>query len=233
MRDVGEERLLAAPSALDLARHLVERRTHLGHLARPRERDTRSVIAAGEPPDSAHELAKWTRDRSRQQGCDEDREAEGDEAAERERRQERAQRVGEDRSRARDDDESETARSDRGARELLPHEDPLLAALGELAEVRAVGLREDHVDELPVAVDDDAPLGRGDDEASIGRLRLFGERVDDLARLLARAYAGLDRRQERRGKLAKVQARLVVLVPNEETRDRDRGHGETDEDDRQ
>src|SRR5206468_12876211 len=62
VRDVGEEGLLAPASALDLARHLIERRAHLGDLAWPGEGNAGAVIAAGESPDSADEIAERARD---------------------------------------------------------------------------------------------------------------------------------------------------------------------------
>ena len=136
MRDVGKERLLAPARALYLARHLVERGAHLRDLARARERDARAVVAAGESPDPADELAKGPRDRPCEQRRDEDREAERDEAAERKGRQKRAQRVGEDRARACDNDEAEPDTARRGLSELLTDEYPLLGALGEFADVR-------------------------------------------------------------------------------------------------
>src|SRR5437867_7872452 len=82
VRDVGQERLLAAARALDLARHLVERRAHLGDLAWSGERDPRAVIAAGESPDAADQVAERARDGPRQKRGDEDRETERDESAE-------------------------------------------------------------------------------------------------------------------------------------------------------
>src|SRR2546427_510938 len=119
----------------------------------------------------------------------------------------------------RDDDETEPAGGDCGASELLPDEDPLLAVGRELAKGRRAGLRKRHVDELVVAVHDHAPLRRRDDEPRVGRLRLFGERVDDLARLLAGPDACLNRCEEWCRELTEVKASLIVLVPQEQSGD--------------
>ena len=64
-------------------------------------------------------------------------------------------------------------------------------------------------------------------------MRLLGERIDDLARLLSGADARLDRGEERRRKLFEVDARLVILVAEQKPRDRDRGDREADDDDRE
>ena len=69
------------------------------------------------------------------------------------------------------------------------------------------------------AIDDHPPLGGRDEQPCVGGMRLLGQRVDDLARLLSRADPGLDRRQEWRRELLEVQARLIVLIPQEKTGD--------------
>ena len=60
-------------------------------------------------------------------------------------------------------------------------------------------------------------------------MRLLSERVDDFPRLLACPDAGLDRSEERGRQLLQVEPRLVVLVPQQEPRDRDRRDREADD----
>src|SRR5437667_250461 len=74
-----------------------------------------------------------------------------------------------------------------------------------------------------------APRGGRDEEPCIGGVRLLGKRVDDLARLLSRADPGLDRGQERRRELLEVQARLIVLIPQQQSRDSHAGRDSSDE----
>src|SRR3989442_6068 len=228
VRDVGEESLLASAAPLDLARHLVERRAHLGDLTRSRERDPGAIVAASESPNARDKVAERARDRAREERGDENREAERDESAERERWQQCAERVGEDGTWPRDDDEAEPHTARGRLTQLLTNEDPLLAAFGELADVRRRRLGEDRARKSSLAVDHHAPLRRDDEKPHVGGMSLLGEGIDDFARLLSSANAGLDRGEERRGELLEVNARLVVLVLEDEARDRDGGHGEAD-----
>jgi len=64
-------------------------------------------------------------------------------------------------------------------------------------------------------------------------MRLFGQRIDDLAGLLSGTHPRLDRGEERRRELLEMDARLVILVAEEKARDRDRGDRQADDDDRE
>src|SRR5947209_15286603 len=141
VRDVREEGLLASPSTLDLARHLVEGGTHLRDLARTGDRHACPVVPAGEAANAADEVPQGSRDRARQETRHDQGEPQGYESGDRQRWQQRTQRIREHRTWTRDHDEAETAGAHRGLPELLTDEDPLLVAVGGLTDVRRRRLR--------------------------------------------------------------------------------------------
>src|SRR5207237_136920 len=153
-----------------------------------------------------------------------------DQTAQGERRQERAECVGEDRPGPRDDDEAQANSARGGLPQLLADEDPLVGALGELADVRCGGLRHDRTDEPSVAIDRHTSRRRRDEKSRVRGMRLFGESIDDLAGLLSGTHPRLDRGEEWRREFLEMDARLVILVAEEKTRDRDRGDPEAEED---
>src|SRR5207244_12741267 len=115
-------------------------------------------------------------------------------------------------ARAGHDGEAEANPARGGLPQLLADEDPLVGALGELADARCGGLREQRTDEPSVAVDRHAPRRRRDEKARVRGMRLLGQRSDDLARLLSGAGARLKRGAVRRGKLYSADAGLVMCV---------------------
>src|SRR5581483_6142720 len=202
----------------------------LRDLGRPRHRHARAVVAAREAARPGHELAQGPRDRSREQAGHDERETGGDKSRDHERWDERADRVGERGARPRDHD-----RRRREAGGVLPehllYEEPRLAAIGEGAEAPLYGPTERLTGEAVVAVHEDAAVARDDEQARLGGPRLLAERVDDVLRLLVAAQRGRHRGEQRRGALLQPQPQHVVLVLDEEARDRDRGREGPDGDD--
>ena len=183
-----------------------------------------------EAPHACDQLAQWLRDRAREKARDDEREARGDDSGDDERWEERAQGVGERGPWARDDDDR--GRDSRRVRaDDLLHEEPLIPAVVERAEVALRCSIEHLLRQHVVAVDEHATRAADDEEARVGRLRLFDERVDDALRILVVAQRRRHRHQERRAKLLESYAGDLVLVPNEEARDGDRRRDEPDEHD--
>jgi hypothetical protein len=113
----------------------------------------------------------------------------------------------------------------------LLDEQPLVAAVDELA-VRSLRRRRQRlIRERVLAVDEHPPVVRDHQESRVGRRRLIFESVDHLARLLAIPQSGLHRGEQRRGELLQPETQHVVLIAHDEGRDRDRGDEQTDRDD--
>jgi hypothetical protein len=94
-------------------------------------------------------------------------------------------------------------------------------------------LGKERTHERSVAVDHHPTCGRRDEEPRVRGVRLLGQRVDDVARLLPCADTGLDRCEEGRRELLEMQPRLVILVAQEEARNGDRRDREAYHDDRE
>ena len=232
MRDVCEERLLAAARAFDLRRHVVERSAHLCHLGRAGDRHARAVVALGEALRRPSELAQGSRDRAREQPRDDEREAGRDDARDDERWEEDAQRVGERGAGPRDDDDRGGHARRVRAEDLLV-EEPLVALVVEGAEVPLRRPIERLIRERGLAVDEHAASVGDDQEARVRRGGLLGERVDDGAGLLVRAKRGGHRGEERRRQLLETKTQHVVLVCHQQARDRDRRGQKTHDHDRE
>ena len=230
MRDVREEGLLAAARAFDLRRHVVERPAHLRDLGRAGDGHARAVVALGEAPRRPGELAQRPRDRAREKAGDDQREPGRDNTRHDQRGQQDAQCIGERGARSGDDDHRRVQR-----RRIRPerglHEDPLVLFIRERAEGARARRRQGLARERVLAVDQDAAVVRKDEEARVRGARLLGERVDDIARLLAAPERRGHRGEQGSGELLEPQLQHLVLVADQERGDRDRRGEQADDDD--